>query len=238
MEGRALRASRGSGQGMRLTDIPTEIKNQFKAKPVGHCIYCGSVDELSDEHVLAYSLGGLVLLPKASCKACRDLTSDFERRVTRGFMHYARIAGQMPTRRQKERPDSLPLKLLQADGYSILDVLVTEYPAILHMPVLAQAGILANRVSKPGVDLVGMENIAFGKWPIDAIRELGGTGMEVSTQPDLISFARMLAKTAYGWAVASLGPIPREEVPILPLIRGLAEDGSQWLGSAQVHTRH
>ena len=47
------------------------------------------------------------------------------------------------------------------------------------------------------------------------------------------SFARLLAKIAYSYAVATYGLIPFENVFVLPLILGDADDASHWLGSAE-----
>lgn len=47
-------------------------------RPVGRCIYCPRTDNLSDEHILAYSLGGDAVLPKASCPTCANVTKKIE----------------------------------------------------------------------------------------------------------------------------------------------------------------
>ena len=50
-----------------------------------------------------------------------------------------------------------------------------------------------------------------------------------------MAFVRMLAKIGYGCAVAHLGSFPRHEAPVLPLILGTADDGGNWVGSADFH---
>ncbi|WP_372805616.1 HNH endonuclease [Loktanella salsilacus] len=49
------------------------------------CIYCGSADDLTDEHIVPFSIGGNHILSKASCKSCAKITSAFELDITRGL---------------------------------------------------------------------------------------------------------------------------------------------------------
>ncbi len=83
-----------------------------------------------------------------------------------------------------------------------------------------------------GVVINGHETIVFGKSPADVASALGTKTIESRVNIDVSAFARMLAKIGYAYAVAALGPFPLDEVPVLPLIRGLTDDGSTWVGSA------
>lgn len=51
--------------------------------PINECVYCGETQgKLTNEHILAQSLGGAgLVLGKASCDSCQKLTSFFERQV-------------------------------------------------------------------------------------------------------------------------------------------------------------
>src|SRR6185436_305115 len=93
-----------------------EIRTTTRVSPVGFCIYCGSKENLSDEHVVPFGLGGNAILPEASCHSCSAITSAFEGKVLRGFMLEARTAGRFPTRRPKERPTTLPLTVKRGVG--------------------------------------------------------------------------------------------------------------------------
>jgi hypothetical protein len=209
-----------------------EVFNSFTAAPVGHCIYCGSTNDLSDEHVIPLSLGGRYILPQASCPACARITSTFEREVSRGFMLPARSVGGFPTRRPKERPKSFPLQIQRGEEFVEEQFSVEDYPALLMLPRLAPSGYLHNRAAKAGVEIVGQETISFGKPPVEAIAGAGGRAMKLNMKWDVSAYARLVAKAAYGYAVGSMGVIPRDEVPVLPLILGQADDASCWLGSA------
>src|ERR1700684_3236937 len=59
----------------------SRMKRQRVYDPVGYCIYCGGdglPGRLTDEHIIAESLGGMLILPDASCKACQEITGAFE----------------------------------------------------------------------------------------------------------------------------------------------------------------
>lgn len=69
-------------------------------KPADLCIYCGITENLSKEHILAYSLGGTTTLRSASCQHHRDLTSAFELKVSRGIYGKYRDINFIQSRRK------------------------------------------------------------------------------------------------------------------------------------------
>jgi len=71
--------------------------------PVNRCIYCGSQEDLSKEHILPYALGGRLVLPRASCSRHRDLTSEIERKVARGMYGDYRDSEGIQTRHRKRQ---------------------------------------------------------------------------------------------------------------------------------------
>ena len=81
--------------------------------------------------------------------------------------------------------------------------------------------------------MCGAEILYFGKHPVDVAKSLNAKTIQGRVNWDITSFARLLAKVAYAYAVASVGLLPRENVTILPLILGVTDDASRWLGSAQ-----
>lgn len=94
------------------------------------CIYCGSRQDLSKEHILAYSLGGTIVLGKASCKKHRDMTSVFELNVARTMYGKYRDIKQVQSRHpENERSGRLfqPYKLI-GENY---DGTIVEFDAPL-----------------------------------------------------------------------------------------------------------
>jgi len=211
----------------------SEIRTTTRADPVGVCIYCGRTEGLSDEHVIPHALGGRFVLPEASCRSCAAVTSAFERSVLRGFMLDARTAGGFPTRRPKERPTTSSLEIKRGDRLESIELPSTELPGFLQLPLLKPAAFLTGRPPVKGVEIIGPETISFGKKPEEVASTFGTDTLRTTVNVDATAFVRMLAKIGYSYAVATQGPYPRSEVPVLPLILGSADDGGTWVGSAE-----
>ena len=90
------------------------VHPEIQYRPAGKCIYCGATENLSNEHIVPYSAGGNWLLPKASCASCAKITGAFEGEFSRTILGPLRMLYDMPTRRPKERPRHLPLKVKYA----------------------------------------------------------------------------------------------------------------------------
>lgn len=84
--------------------------------PANQCIYCGSADNLTKEHIVPYALGGTWILPKASCAGCAKFTATFEGQFCRTILGPLRMLYNMPTRRPKDRPRHLGLKVKYANS--------------------------------------------------------------------------------------------------------------------------
>ncbi len=212
--------------------LPEEIRNTIRAASAGLCIYCGRTEDLTDEHVVPFGLGGNLVLPDASCSECNKITSAFERRVLRGFMEDARVAGGFPTRRPKERPTSIPIQIKRDGNLESVQLPTSEALGMLVLPKLDRNAFLAGKPATHGVKVVGTQMISFGTQPKDVATALNTRTLQSTAHVDATSFVRMLAKIGYSFAVASIGPYPLSEVPVLPLIQGKADDGSTWIGSA------
>jgi hypothetical protein len=78
----------------------------------GICIYCGATasppSRLSDEHIIARSLGGIAILPEASCECCAKITSQIEGYCANNIFNTLRVQRRLPTRRPKKRRSVLP----------------------------------------------------------------------------------------------------------------------------------
>jgi hypothetical protein len=94
----------------------SRIRNPTIFPPIGQCVYCLKRSDLGDEHIIARSLNGSMILPRASCKACGDVTSRFERTCARTIFGPLRIRHEMRTRRKKERPSAIEIEARSSDG--------------------------------------------------------------------------------------------------------------------------
>lgn len=105
--------------------------------PVKACVYCRVIDDLRDEHIIPYSLGGRWTLLSSSCSTCEKITSAFERVCSRPILGALRIFYDLPTRRPKRRPDQLLLKVKynSADrGWTEVPVDHEDYPFLVLFP--------------------------------------------------------------------------------------------------------
>ncbi len=110
--------------------IPTQ-----KYPSVGKCIYCGSADNLSTEHIIPFGLWGRLELPNASCEKCREITQKFETQVQQQFLGGFRARTKVPLRKGKKRNYKLQISVVASTGQLIThDLTHQEFPRILALP--------------------------------------------------------------------------------------------------------
>ena len=89
---------------------------------VGRCIYCGSRENLSTEHIVPRSLGGDHVLLEASCPSCRDATSRFERIVSGQDFLLFRTVLELPTYHPKSRPKTFRGRVRRGEVWTEEDI--------------------------------------------------------------------------------------------------------------------
>lgn len=182
------------------------------SKPIGRCIYCGTDScRLSKEHVIPLSLNGWLLLPHASCPDCRDVTSDFERIVTREMYHNQRVRSNTRTRRPERRPQFSGVRVVAPEGEKTIEIPSELYPRLYPIFRLPVPGILEGRepieTNPDGVEvhLVGRPE------DVDLLYERGYLRRGID---DLLlsgvlhwgAFNRLLAKIAHCRTIFCFGP--------------------------------
>lgn len=125
------------GQVSQVTNLPAHDRRDYA--PVLRCIYCGSSAALSNEHIFPYGLGGRWVIPNGSCHECARITSAFEGVVQRTMFGPLRMMLGMPSRRKRERPNKLPLKVRLKPGadWTFVDVDREVYPFLITLPILS-----------------------------------------------------------------------------------------------------
>src|SRR5262245_41766279 len=115
--------------------IPPRQSTRQVFPPVNRCIYCGASNiVLTDEHIIPFSLGGIMELPKSSCKPCAKVAHEFEYTCARQIFGKFRIRHNLKTRRKKERPTHLTAAAVSPTGKSKQVVLsAQEYPTELFL---------------------------------------------------------------------------------------------------------
>lgn len=202
-------------------------------KPLNECMYCGAVKDLTDEHIIPLALWGDIILPKSSCKSCAEITSKIERKVLKGFMQDTRNVANAPSRRKNKRPKSVERTLLNQDGTSFQkNFSLNGTYSILTVPEFSKPTIFGGETIVQGINVIGHQQLAFGINIFEFLANNNAQGIQESTRIDVISFARLLAKIAYGMAVLHNGIFPREDSPILPIILNESDDVGFWIGSS------
>jgi hypothetical protein len=200
--------------------------------PVGHCIYCGSEEGLTDEHVIPLSLNGTMILPKSSCRVCAEITSKFERTVSRQMYGQLRAKHGYKTRRKKKRPVSYPLSYVHFSGSTrSLELSLSDYPNAFLIPYLPAPGILTGAPLTETNPEIRLELQASPDQLAQAASLIESEWITFST-PNVFAwgdFCRLLAKIAHGFLIASYGQ--EGYVPYLPnLILGRSHYLAHYVG--------
>ena len=219
------------------TEMECEIPelNHHRYKPVGHCIYCGDTEDLRDEHIVPYGLGGNLILPKSSCGMCADITSKFERSVQRGSFWPARIFRDIQSRRKhRKAPEKYPLIVERNGKEETIQISLEEYPILLPFPIFAVPAYLNPEGYEKGIILEGMASVSFGPRPEHVLTKFGADRLSVQPKGDKpVDFARMIAKIAFSMAVAAgaLEQLEESNSPVLSAILGKTDDIGRWVGT-------
>lgn len=206
---------------------------QGRFPPADYCIYCGSKsDPLSDEHIIAFALGGNYILPKASCQKCAKITTKIEGHCLGGMLRNFRVRIGMQSR--QPRPSKLPLHITTKSGATKIEYIpVEDYPAVLTLPHYPVPGILDDRPATKRSDI--------RSWYVANVKNLelvyepyGGKSWTV-TRYKPIKFSQMLAKIAHAHAIATSGTkMLGEFEPLLPeFIIGDPDDPCYLVGCAE-----
>lgn len=182
---------------------------------MGECIYCRSKDRLGKEHIIPYSAGGRWVLPDASCKSCAAVTGAFEGEFSRTILGPLRMLYNLPTRRPKDRPKHLPLKVKYptSTDWEVAYVDRSICPFLVGLPLYPMPDALTGTATQ-GDRTAATSEIwirGAGFWTdreshLQMLCEVLGASevmpdATVNTEP----FCLTVAKIAHSFAVAELG---------------------------------
>jgi hypothetical protein len=204
-----------------VTILPDSV-NKKCVKYIGRCIYCGSTEDLSDEHAAPEGIQGTYILQAASCEVHRRVTSRIEEIVLHGMFHAVRehfgIVGKRHKKRAKKRPPRpLTVAFENPDGTAEkVPLILPAHPYRLVMPLLDPPGIVAGRDRDLGFPPDAMKvRIHTHEAALRRFRDLEANdpqGRQLIEHFDIGNFSKFLAKIAYCFAVYFL------DVPFNPLI--------------------
>jgi hypothetical protein len=178
---------------------------------VAECIYCQSRENLSDEHVLPYGLGGTLVLSRASCLDCASKTGKLEQRLLRGHWWPYRKKLSLQTRNPTAQAAEIKVSILKTDGPILTG----------HMPLDSNVAAMVFYFDPPSILLnVISDDIPFAKSVNVKMLGLPPSEAKVDGKRYLLSpfdrvefpvnfhapdLARFLAKVAHGYAISKLG---------------------------------
>lgn len=199
--------------------------------PVGRCIYCLATKGLTDEHVIPFSLGGKLVLPKASCAQCNKITHKFEGAVARRVFGQFRAAYSVQTRRPGERPNFVQIRTKSG---KLKWIPIEEVPDVLFVPKSYEPEIILGMKSPnpwggQGTWAIGGERTDYLKF-----RETHDWDGSVSVNTHPWNFGRMLAKVAHSYAVARLG-IENFRPLLTDIIKGKVQNLAVLIGTETKH---
>ena len=177
-----------------------------KEDEVGRCIYCGSTDDLTDEHIIPYGLGSTWVLRKASCRKCATITGRFEGEVLRPMLGELRAALGMKTRRRSERPTTSRL-LLETNGLlQAVSMPVKDCVQVLPLPVFPPPGYSEGRSldEKLRVQQIELNTVRASKSKALG-KDRGADAIRRPFSCRSFAFAQLICKIAHAAAVDLCG---------------------------------
>lgn len=201
---------------------------------IGRCVYCGSIDSLTNEHIVPRGLGGSWRLLKGSCRACNRVTSAFERSVLRNQLVLPRAALGLPTYHPKNRPQEFTFQVEKNGRKQEIVLPAADCPPIFMMLDLEKPRHIASYDYVRGVMVKGYT--VHGPSRNQLKVKLNVERISVTASLAGNCFERMLAKIAYGMTILAYGPDGLEECYVLPCILGQKDDTGYWVGSSGKHT--
>ena len=221
--------------------LPSQEKSVYS--PVGRCIYCGCANDLTLEHVIPYGLGGKIELPKSSCYDCAKITSKFEHTCLRTMYGPLRLLYGMPSRRKKNRPSTLPLKIKKTanEDWSYTEVEQEKYPFLILFPyftvplILSNAPISSNRGAVTNRLWIRGASPAyvFNDLLESLTRELNVHSIMPEAKVHVSEFCQMLAKIAYSYAVGELGYGSFKPYLLPSILKAELSDCDTYIGSLE-----
>jgi len=223
---------------MPSIEAPIEIITPPKRyPPIGHCIYCGAYTKnLSKEHIIPFGLAeDSLVLPKASCPTCRDITRKHETTILRSMWWGFRTRIGAPSRHDAAKDFNLhkgvveefELPWIRKAKVGTVKVESHEFPLSIVAPKFPEPpGILIGRDPAAHVDLdiwAGINDDELRKH-IPKDKDMVGLA---PVEPE--TFGRFISKIAHGYAAAELG-----EAAFKPALRHWIRNKPmrmlQWMG--------
>lgn len=205
--------------------------------PIGECIYCGKRADLRKEHIVPYGINGNLTLPQASCGDCAVITSAFEGRVLAALSSARRGMGMQSNTAKRDRPTTAPLGITRNGVETTEHVPFEDNLQPVVMPVFDAPGAMSGAQPIDGIRVKGLYVAHYNNTPEDVGRRLGAEWVSFSMQYPAIEFARMIAKIAYSFWIATDGIEVARSAPVVNAILGRDPVVGHWVGTLREDVR-
>jgi len=192
--------------------VPTEGK---RYAPFGRCIYCLATEyshsrrTLGDEHIIPLGLNGTFVLPEAACETCERAINKYEGYLQGRVLAPLRYLMGLKTRKPKDRPEFIAMTAnLIGGGETRVQVPAWFAPASLVMPIFGYPGLFSD--APPETSEAIVPQLMHQPIGLPEMMAIWSFGRNIdSVRPPSVSFtgnmfAQLMAKIAYGYAVAQL----------------------------------
>ncbi len=203
-------------------------------KPVGYCIFCGSLDNLTREHIMPFGFGGASTIPKGACKICAEKTGKIEQDVLRGPFWPVRVFRDIKSRsKHSDSPKEISFRIVRKDKETEISVPIDEAPIIIQFPIYSAPEYFAHKDSVKGINIRGIATVCFGEMPEEILRRLNANSISFTQSEKPTSFPRLIAKIAYctAFAEGAFSKISEERPPVVSAILGDTDDIGRYVGS-------
>jgi len=200
----------------------SSLRPRSEYSAVGQCIYCGDPNDLTDEHIIPESLGGRLVLPKASCKACATTTGRFEQIVARKMYLWplrSRIGISGKRKHKKQRPTHWPAELVDGSEVEKIQVEIGKLPRLYVVIEMPPAGIIAGEAPRETNPELKLHIKGDKSEMAQFVQEQDAGKLQTQHFFDWNAFNRLLAKIAHAYSVAVLG-FDGLEYLLQPMVRG------------------
>jgi HNH endonuclease len=209
-----------------------------RSAEIGACIYCGSLENLTEEHIIPYGLGGNLSLKKASCSNCAKITGKLEQTLLRGHWWPQRFRSKLQSRTKFKEIEPLVVTVIREDGSEFSAQLSPEDQTVFIELGFSRPSIL-NGVITSGetfAELPTMRNL--GAFPNSYI--LDGKRLTLKSKEQIrlpvdfsaIDLSRFLAKVAHCYAISRRGIQCCDEFFLPRIILGETDGAKTFVGGA------
>jgi hypothetical protein len=143
----------------------------------GFCIYCGSTEQLSREHVVPYALGSTLTITEGSCEECRKKTHAFETAVLTGPLRMVRYIQNLPSStKHRSVPKTVEFSVkLGDDTEQQIEVPIASAPIFLAFYEFGEPKYL-DPSRGANLETGGVVTGSYGQDPSQMLSELSAKG--------------------------------------------------------------